>query len=133
MAWTYTTTPVLDEVITVAWGLEIQNAIKQLAADIYITPANGGDGNADLAYPLQNVAPVFSSHVNSGGTAGTVVTLPASYAPSAATDYEVQCTYQADPGGNGAIWVEKGTSNFTIKNYGTKVVAIAYTIVRKTA
>ena len=133
MAWTYTTTPVLDEVITVAWGIEIQNAVKQLAADLYITPANGADGLADLAYPLQNVAPVFSSHVTSNGTTGVTVTIPVSYAPAAATDYEVQVTYQADPGANGQLWVEKTTSNFVIKHYGDKAVVVAYTIVRKTA
>lgn len=134
MVWTWTNTNALDDILTPAWGDEVKNGIKQLANDVYITPANGGDGAADLAYPLQLTAPIYTGSVSGNSTTGVTVTLPASYSPAAATDYHVHCTWQGNPGGNGAIWVEKTTTNFVIKHGGALTgVVIAYTIVRKTA
>ena len=133
MAFSWTWTNNLDEDLMPGWGDEVHGAIKQLADDLYITPTNSG--SKILTYPLQTLAPIFTSHATGNGTTGVTVSLPAGYTPASVDDYEVVgLSYQGDPGGNGNIWAEKGLSNFVIKHYGSKTgVKIAYSIVRKTA
>lgn len=134
MAFTWVSTNALGEIVSVAWGNERSNGVKQLANDLYITPANGGDGVADLTYPLQQIAPIFTSMALGNSTTGTTVNLPAGYTPSSADDYEVICSWQEDPGGNGHPYVVKTTTNFVIKHYGSVTgKKIGYSIIRKTA
>jgi hypothetical protein len=133
--WTWTNANPLDDTISPAWGDEVKNAIKQLAADIYTTPTNAGDGSAQRTAPIENSLPVATGHANGNGTTGTTVTLPVGFSPASVDVYEViGLSWQGDPGGNGNIWVEKTTSNFVIKHYGAKLgVRISYQIVRTSA
>ena len=135
MAWTFSVANLINTVIAVAWGDERSNAIKQLANDVYIAPANDGDGAANLANPLEKLAPVYSSDVSGNSTTGTTVSFPqGGYTPAAATDYEVQLTWQEDPGGNGIPYVVKSTGSFSIRHAGSATgKKIGYTIYRKTA
>lgn len=131
MAWNTFGTHTAGTALTPAEGDKISNNVKQLANDIYITPASGDDGVADLSYPLEKLAPIKSALTTGNGTTGQVITLPSQIA---ATSYCVFSTWQADPGSNGAIWVEKTSANFTLKHYGTELgKSIAYQIVRVSA
>jgi len=134
MAWETFGTHTSGTALTVADGDKISNNVKQLATDIYITPTNGDDGAADLAYPLEKLAPVYSGIADGNGSTGTTITLPVSYTPSAITEYLVLVSWQEDPGSNGALWVEKTTTNFVIKHSGSETgKKIGYSIVRATA
>lgn len=133
MTWTTFGAHTSGTALSVLDGDKISNNVKQLATDIYIAPSSDDDGLANMAYPLEQLAPVFSGIATGNGATGVVVTLPATYAPSAATDYIVLLSWQVDPGSNGMPWVEKTTTNFTIKHSGSETgKAIGYTIVRVT-
>lgn len=135
MAWSWSVGNLINTVIAVAWGDERSNAVKQLANDIYITPANDGDGAGNLSNPLEKLAPVYTGEVTGNSTTGATVSFPlGGYTPAAATDYEVQLTWQEDPGGNGIPYVAKSTGSFSIKHSGSVTgKKIGYTVYRKTA
>lgn len=135
MAWSWSVGNLINTVIAVAWGDERSNAVKQLANDIYITPVNDGDGAANLSNPLEKLAPVYTGEVTGNSTTGVTVSFPlGGYTPAAATDYEVQTSWQEDPGGNGVPFVVKSTGSFSVRHYGTQTgKKIAYSVFRKTA
>lgn len=133
MSWTTFGTHTAGDPLLPSDGDKISKNVEQLAKDIYISPVSGDDGIADLAYPLEKVTPIFTSHVSGNGSTGVVVTLPATYTPASVDDYEVFLSWQEDPGSNGLIWAEKTTSNFTIKHSGSETgKKIGYLIIRKT-
>lgn len=122
MAWTWTNSNALKTVITVAWADEVKNGVKQLAADLYINPTNGGDGAADLAYPLEKLMPLVDGVDTSAGSTGVAITLPGGLGFTSVDDYIVeQPTWQEDPGESQGelIVTDKTTTGFKIKNTGT--------------
>lgn len=125
MAWSWTNTNAAGETVTPAWGTERSNAVKQLAADIYETPVNGGDGAANLDYPLERLCPIVDG-IATTAAGGVAVALGVTL--GSVDDYRVELAYQEDPGNDsGDLFVVKTTSGFTIKTSGNNSgIKVAY-------
>lgn len=126
MAWTWTNTAAAGAKIKAALITEIQNAIKQLAADIYTAPENDGDGSANLANPIQKSWKAGASTTN--GSTGREITFNTAEAD---TNYAVSITFLEDPGPNvGHVWVAKATNKITVYNVGDTGKSFAWSIIR---
>lgn len=117
MAWTWTNGNVAGTTVLPAYGDERSNAIKQLAADLYSAPANGGDGAGQLDYPLQELCPLADGI---GTTAEAGVEVALSEEMDAVDDYRVEFDWQEDPGDDsGELYAVKETDKFTVFNNGS--------------
>ena len=130
MAWTWTNSNALKTVITVAWADEVKNGVKQLAADLYINPTNGGDGAADLAYPLEKLMPLVDGIATTVADTGVEIELGETM--GGVDEYRVSLAWQEDPGDDsGDVWVEKQTDRFAIKiSGGTGGKKIGYSAIK---
>ena len=126
MAWAWTNTASAGAKIKAALIAEIQNAIKQLAADIYSSPSNDGDGSANLTTPLQKSWKAGSSTTN--GSTGRSIAFSTAEAD---TNYSVSITFLEDPGPNvGHIWATKTVSGITVYNIGDTGKSFSWSIHR---
>jgi len=121
------------EDITPDWEHERSNAIRQLFADLYLSPALGVAGAAVRTRPIEAEIPVLAGIMTSNGTAGQVVKLPVEFA--SVDDYVVDLTWQEDPGGYlGQPYPDKELDQFVIKVSGSGPgKKIGYTVRRVSA
>jgi hypothetical protein len=127
MAFSWTNTAAAKGKILAALVAEIQNAIKQIATDLYATPINVGTGAGALTSPVGKSSRAGSSTTN--GTAGREITF-ASAEPD--INYTPVVTFLADPGGDtGAVRVARTTTGMTVYTAGpTTGIAFAWAIIR---
>ena len=127
MAWTWIYTPISSGKILPALITEIQNGIKQLAADLYATPSNAGTGSSLLTLPISKSWRAGSSTTN--GTTGRAIAFGAAEAD---TNYSVSIAFGANPGGDtGSVYVTKTVSGFTLYCSGpTTGIAFDWLIIR---
>lgn len=126
MAFTWTNIAEAGKKYQIALITEIQNAIKQIAADLYGTPTNNGTGAALLSAPVASCFRAGSSTTN--GETGRAIAFTTAEPD---TNFSVSITFSENPGPDvGAVWFTKTVNGFTVFNVGATGKAFSWVMLR---
>lgn len=126
MAFTWTNIAETGKKYKIALLNEIQNAIKQLAADLYATPSNGGAGTGILGTPIQKSWRAGASTTN--GETGRAISFTTAEPD---TNFSISIAFKENPGPDiGAVWFVPTVNGFTLYNIGSTGKAFSWVMLR---